>query len=208
MTGTRRPWKASSPPRLLERSPHLKGRWKWISIAPFLFLACEDISADYMPLDPGRYWESRPSAGPVRLTMRRRLASGGVVAREPDGTHTWEKTGRFLVHWTRAEAALLYPLPPHTGNRWQTKSADGHVFYSELLPRETLKLPAGEFEGCLHVRMQRDDDLVLLEMWFAPGVGLVKRKVTTPAGEELWVLERHGREESNRPSRASGSNDR
>ena len=163
------------------------------SIAPFLFLSCEDVSAEYMPLEPGRYWEYRTSRGPVRLEMLRRLASGGVVAREPDGTHTWEKTEGFLVHWTRSEAALLYPLPPHTGYRWKTKSADGHVFYSELLPRDELKVPAGEFKGCLHVRMERDDDLVVLEMWFAPGVGLIRRRVTTPAGEEFWVLDRHGK---------------
>ncbi len=147
-----------------------------------------------MPLEPGRYWEYRTSVGPVRLEMLKKLPSGEVLAREPDGTHTWEKTEGFLVHWVKSEAALLYPLPPHTGYRWKTKSADGHVFYCELLPREEVRVPAGTFRACLHVRMDRDDDLVVLKTWFAPGVGLVKRSVKTPAGEELWVLREHGRE--------------
>ncbi len=163
-------------------------------IAPFFFLGCEDVSADYMPLEPGRYWSYRTPAGPARLEMLKELASGAVVAREPDGAHTWEKTEGFLVHWTRSEAALFFPLPPHTGCKWNTKSADGHVFYSELLAREEVKVPAGAFGACLHVRMERDDDLVTMEMWFAPGVGMVRRRVTTPAGEEIWVLAAHGRE--------------
>lgn len=162
-------------------------------LAPFFYCACEDVSADYMPLEPGRYWEYRTSAGPVRLEMIKALQPGEVVAREPDGVHSWEKTEGFLVHWTGSEAALLYPLPPHTGYRWKTKSADGHVFYSELLPRTDVKVPAGNFEKCLHVKMERDDDLVELEMWFAPEVGLVKRLVKTPAGEEFWMLEGHGK---------------
>ena len=161
--------------------------------APLFFLSCEDVSRDYMPLEPGRYWVFRTPEGRCRLEILKESRPGVFLAREPDGIHTWERMEGFLVHWTGGEAALLYPIPPHTGYRWKTESGDEHVFFAELLPREEVKTPAGTYAGSLHVKMSRDDDLVVLEMWFAPEVGMVRRKATTPAGVEEWLLESCGK---------------
>jgi len=50
----------------------------------------------------------------------------------------------------------------------------------------TLSLPYGNVRDTYHVRRKfiRNEDTTLVDEWYAPNLGLVKRK----EGEEIWVL--------------------
>lgn len=113
----------------------------------------------------------------------------------------------------KAAATLLLPLPVGSRTQWDTEGEavpprpagpGGGMFAGKvrqptashrrgelLAARETVKVPAGSFEAA-HVRLSPRDaaetDQGVLDLWFAPGTGIVRR-VLSSGGKEVEVAE-------------------
>jgi len=141
-----------------------------------------------------------------------RKIAGGVV--EYYRITDW---GIVLQHAKIQAESLIIPLPTEPGSRWQQKTriqfvdipklnrpdiwntvAPVNLQYSINQEKETVRVPAGIFENCIHVTatglLEVDDNIktfvgvrqiqVTQSEWYAPGVGLVKRvreELTSPA---------------------------
>jgi hypothetical protein len=124
---------------------------------------------------------------------------------DPDGMHYFGGTGAnpsgtqySMMSYTNPEWLLKNPVAPGTMmagggyqnmERWQagvmgTGSMMGGQSYMstyQALALEAVTTPAGTFSNVLHVREQRGNGY-MRDVWYAPGVGMVKMNDGTNAG--------------------------
>jgi hypothetical protein len=161
----------------------------------------------YFPLRDGYRWvyEKRGPGGTSTWQVSVAEATQSTV-----GPHLYALSGYFpgparLVHSdisglvTEADffgqgAYLWYQLGARPGTTWMLEWAPSPIMMPivgcipgsklQLVARdETVKVPAGEFHGVVHVEFHPPcSEVAITEEWFAPGVGLVRRNETTAAG--------------------------
>jgi hypothetical protein len=159
----------------------------------------EETSDELIPLAEGNEWEAvtsdegaQESTAALRIVSETEVAiqetfSGGDVERD---TLVFEERSdqgvniRYL--YSRRDApvmALRYPI--EEGTTYQHTDGSGAT-YEVTATRETVTVPAGEYDCVLYtIRDPRDGDLVK-EIWVKPGMGPVRR--SDEGGEEVWEL--------------------
>ncbi len=129
----------------------------------------------------------------------------GFYRMDPDGMHYFGGTGAnpsgtqySMMSYTNPEWLLKNPVAPgtmmaggsyHGMEGWQAgvmgtgNMMGGQSYMSsfQALALETVTTPAGTFSNVLHVREQRGNGYVR-DVWYAPGVGIVKMIDDTSAG--------------------------
>ena len=84
--------------------------------------------------------------------------------------------GSWLSGVGGARFGLIMPAKPKVGDKhYQELAPKAAMDRAEVLSvTEKVKVPAGTFENCLHVRESSPLDRGVGDKWYAPGVGLLK----------------------------------
>jgi len=167
----------------------------WWACAFILCAGCESIRHDFMPLAAGNSWTYRvTSAGrtlgteSMRVTERIRRRSGVDLGkgtelfrvREPGGFAVWMKDTGSVVRSSGRGSSVILQHPPFVGTGWWDNSPGGGRVECKVVAREAVRTPAGWFFDCVVIRRETEDRSLVVTQWFAPGVGLVKRRIERP----------------------------
>ena len=161
-----------------------------------------EVVGDYMPLGKGSTWkyavemqkygEIEKYEAEVYATWTESVR--GVEYRKIDGmaiVAAGIKYGAEEGMLLRTEGGIVtgtdedreytfLKSPLEVGTKWEVTSDDYKIIWGEILAKESVFVPAGEFRNCLKVRytVQNVDDKSLRDeyavLWLAPNVGLVK----------------------------------
>lgn len=174
-----------------------------------LSAGCENVRADFMPLAVGNSWTYRVTSGgrTIRTESRRvteefRRRSGlGALGRArrfrvegPAGPADWlEDGGNVLcVRSGGAGPSIVLQHPPFVGTGWWDLGPAGRRVECKVVAREAVRTPAGWFFDCVVIRREAEDRSFTVKEWFAPDVGLVKRRVARPRRPPVeFALERY-----------------
>ena len=159
--------------------------------------------ADLFPTRSGLIWEY--SGSPLKTA--RRISLVGVERSFPPLTYLWEgfmgaqrirKTddGKIMEIIGESEC-LLFDLAAEEGLSWTINALEesGNLLDGSTITvisrKEDLTVPYGEFEQTLHLGLKPNPQLAdagVVDMWFAPGFGLVKWTEITIAGPQTYEL--------------------
>ena len=157
--------------------------------------------ADYFPTRPGIVWEY---AGSPLKTMRK-IGMVGIDRKMPASIYLWEgfqgdlrvrKTddGKIMFVADKGEYLFL-DLNAKEGASWTIEGDSNSLLngsVATLISRNArLEVPYGQFGNVLHLAIKPNPQLAdagVTEMWFAPGIGLVKWTETTFAGAQTYNL--------------------
>ncbi|MHC4506364.1 MAG: hypothetical protein ACYTFI_23970 [Planctomycetota bacterium] len=165
------------------------------AFALLLLAGCESIRHDFMPLAAGNSWTYRvTSAGRTLGTESMRVTEkierrGGVEfgkgtemfrVKEPGGLAVWMKDTGSVVRSGGRGSSVILQHPPFVGTGWWDNSPGGGRVECKVVAREAVRTPAGWFFDCVVIRRETEDRSLVVKQWFAPGVGLVKRRIERP----------------------------
>lgn len=110
---------------------------------------------------------------------------GGVSAFRIDGSGVWAYTDTLMT-----DSILFVQFPLAVGAQW-TAHSDPDIAGEVTAMDETITVPDGTFDGVLHVSLSRDTLLLSMDqdLWFAPGVGCIRRATSITAGGAVIVYE-------------------
>ncbi|OGG45077.1 MAG: hypothetical protein A3F84_03010 [Candidatus Handelsmanbacteria bacterium RIFCSPLOWO2_12_FULL_64_10] len=146
--------------------------------------------ADYFPMESGMTWTYGDSFHVVQVGgMMKSLPPIYIVDYMGQKRYFIKQDGGKVLEWGDGKTRLLYDFGAKVGTSWKIEPlGDG----SEILDgtvvtvasvSEGVSTPYGDFKGCVHLSMRPRDGLAdagFTDMWFAPGVGLVK-------WSEIWI---------------------
>ncbi len=146
--------------------------------------------ADYFPLESGMRWAYGDSFHVVEVGgMMKSLPPIYIVDYMGQKRYFIKQDDGKVLEWRDGKKRLLYDFGAQVGASWKIEPlGDG----SEILDgtvvtvasvTEGVSTPYGDFKGCVHLSMRPRDGLAdagFTDMWFAPGVGLVK-------WSEIWI---------------------
>lgn len=155
---------------------------------------------DYFPLTVGSWWKYKMELFNteilIKVTGKEKI--GGydcyVVevskAGKVNSIAYYAKTGNKIlmtgsmnmetkepIIYKKPRIYLEYPL--ETGKTWKVEDdplRGGKTITKKLENKETIKVPAGEF-NCFHLTIKPEENDVISETWYAPGVGAVKMMI-------------------------------
>jgi len=151
-------------------------------LAAAALAGCETVARDYMPLAVGNRWEyavdwhrgeAAPQAATDFIEITQKVGRSSFRARELGLTTVWAKEQGYLTRSDGRWREGLLLLPPHTGYKWRVNTTGGPRFY-EVMGREKVMVPAGEFPNSVKVTCRSLSGKRLLHRWFAPKIGMVK----------------------------------
>ena len=160
-------------------------------------LAEEKGGADYFPMTVGSWWKYKMELFDTEILIK-------VTGREKIGGYDCyvvevSKAGKVnsIAYYAKTRSKVLmvgsknmetrepiiykkprvyleYPL--EIGKTWKLENdplRGGRTETKKVETEETIKVPAGEF-NCLHLTIKPEENDVVSETWYAPGIGVVK----------------------------------
>jgi len=147
---------------------------------------------DFMPLAIGSRWDYRVTTAEGESSFRRMLISGraseGVFrAAEGSDKSLWAWEDGFLSVQRRGERIYMLALPAVKGTSWWTVAPGGKRVWCKVEGTCRVRVPAGEFAGCVEVVMEPVGGKTEIRHWFARGVGWVRYSYG-PRGGRPWMV--------------------
>ncbi|MSS72377.1 MAG: hypothetical protein EXS64_12935 [Candidatus Latescibacteria bacterium] len=153
-------------------------------------VAGAESRVDYFPLASGMAWAYGDSFHVVQVGgMMKSLPPIYITDYMGQKRYFIQQDDGKVLEWRDGKTRLLYDFGAKVGASWKIEPlGDG----SEILDgtvvtvasvSEGVSTPYGGFRGCVHLEMRPRDGLAdagITDMWFAPGVGLVK-------WSEIWI---------------------
>ena len=100
--------------------------------------------------------------------------------KEPGGFSVWMKDTGSVVRSGGRGSSVIFQHPPFVGTGWWDNSPGGGRVECKVVAREAVRTPAGWFFDCVVIRREAEDRSLVITQWFAPGMGLVKRRIERP----------------------------
>ncbi len=147
----------------------------------------------YFPMANQRQWQYASDQDTFALTIVDSQFIDGADYFTFDEWYTDEDYTTFKVSgnqvWTRTDSGevMLYDFAASPGEEWPVSGSNGDFTLSLVGLNEMVETPSGTYESCMAFNRVYGADYEYTE-WFAPGVGMVQRDVTTFAGTQRYKL--------------------
>lgn len=161
------------------------------------------VPPEIFPLEPGSRYEyaahfglgtSGPFAGDAVVSVVQAWQQGdrrleevrtvshyfGQTRRDP---YTFVRTGEWIglfEKWPPDKVTFFMPTSLEAGKTWKVETGEG-TGNAAVEAVETLKVPAGTYEGVYRVRYKNPGAKTDMTLWLAPKVGLVRADIAMQA---------------------------